>query len=267
MKHVFLHDGRRVGGETSGRARHLPLVLLHGLCEDRSVWEPLLPALTGIRLVRIDLPGFGRSDVPAKPGIDGYAAAVRAALDQLEIDRCVLVGHSLGGYTALAFAEKYGDRLAGLGLFHSHPFADSEAQREKRRQGIGLLRGGKKDQFVAQLFPGLFPPGYAEKHPDLIEKLIVRGQRNPAEGIAAALEGMMERPDRTAVLRDAAVPVLLLLGEKDPFTPPEQREKMLPLPRVGDIHVLPGVAHMGMFEAPEKTGGILRDFHTFCLNA
>lgn len=265
MKHALIANGRRISCEVNGRAKSLPLVLLHGFCEDHTVWNPMLLQLKGLRLVRVDLPGFGGSDLPVVPGMDGYADAVCAVLNDLGIARCVLIGHSMGGYTALAFARKYPERLAGWGLFHAHPFPDGEPQRENRRRGIETLRQGKKDRYIAQLFPGLFAPEFAAAHPEVVETLVKRGRRQPAEGIIAALQGMLERPDHQETLRQATVPVQFLIGEKDALITVEQRQQMTPLPPIADLHLLAGVGHMAMHEAPEKAATLLRDFHALCV--
>lgn len=274
MKHTLIANGRRIGYHVNGRAKSLPLVLLHGFCEDHTVWNPTMPGLKNCRVVRVDLPGFGGSaplrklktfEAPAAAGMDQYADAVCAVLNELGLARCVMVGHSMGGYATLAFAERYPERLAGWGLFNSHPFADGEKQRDNRQRGVETLRSGKKDLYVAQLFPALFAPEFAAAHPDIVETLVRRGRRQPAESIAAALLGMMDRPDRRAVLRAAAVPVLFLMGEKDQLVPAEYRQEMTPLPRIADIRLLSGVGHMAMIEAPEKAAAILRDFHAFCI--
>lgn len=266
MKHVLIANGRRITTQINGRPSPLPLVLLHGLCEDHSCWAPLLPLLKGLRILRIDLPGFGGSDLPDAPGMRSYADAVCAVLNDLNISRCVMIGHSMGGYTTLAFAEKYPERLAGFGLFHSHSLADTEVQIENRKRGITLLESGKKAVYVANLFSTLFAPEFAARYPEIIERLIRRGRRQPAEGIIAALQGMMQRPDRSEVLRNTSLPVLFLLGEHDHFVPAAHREKMMHLPRLADIHLLSGVAHMAMFEAPEKAASIVRAFYTLCKN-
>lgn len=264
MKHVLMANGRQIVTQINGRSRTLPLVLLHGFCEDHSVWDTFLPLLKGLRILRVNLPGFGGSDVPASAGMDTYADAVCAVLNDLGISRCVMVGHSMGGYTTLAFAEKYPERLAGFGLFHSHSLPDGPAQVENRRRGIALLEEGKKAAYVAQLFPTLFTPEFVRSHPERLAQLIARGRRQPTEGIIAALQGMMERPDRTAVLAAAKAPVLFLLGEFDSFVPAAHREVMLHQPAVAHIHLLPGVAHMAMFEAPEQAATIVKEFHLAC---
>lgn len=162
MKHILLDKGQRVAaylGAFSGKKGAVPLVLLHGFCEDASLWQGISSALSDIPVLAIDLPGVaGQSDLPEHPDMPTYAAAVRAVLDALEIEKCVLVGHSLGGYVALEFAAQAGERLAGLGLFHSHPFPDNEERKLARLRGIDMLQSGKRDLYCAHGTPTSFLP-------------------------------------------------------------------------------------------------------------
>lgn len=264
MNHVLLANGRRIACRVQGPGEGLPLVLLHGFCEDSSVWDGLMPALRNIRIIRVDLPGFGGSDLPVAPGMDVYADAVCAALNELSVERCILFGHSMGGYAALEFAEKYPERLTGLGLFHSHPYEDTPERKENRRRGIEMLQSGKRDLYVAQLFPGLFARSFAKAHPEIIEALIDKGKKQSADGIAGALQGMIERKSHLETLRAAGCPVSFVFGSEDTIITADEGLKAAVLPAVADLHVLPGVGHMGMFEAPEKSVAILREFWEFC---
>lgn len=267
MKYSLLANGRRITFYTSLRAKKtIPLVLLHGFCEDSKVWAPVLPGLRKPDVVRIDLPGFGGSGQPLTPGMEACSEAVCAVLNELGIKRCVLAGHSMGGYAALAFAKKYPERLAGLGLIHSHPFEDSPERKENRRRGIGMLRSGKKDLYVAQLFPGLFAPEFARSNASLVDALIRQGRRQTKAGIIAALEGMIGRNDHQNTLKKAPSPVLFLGGELDSIIPPEWIYQVAHLPDIADVHLLPGIGHMSMFEAPAQTAEILLRFWQFCEN-
>lgn len=266
MKHTLLSNGRRIAYRSDGTTGGLPLVLIHGFCEDATVWDNFIPSLKKIQVVRVDLPGFGGSDLPLAPGMEVYADAVCAVLNDLSIKTCVLIGHSMGGYTALAFAEKYPERLAGLGLFHAQPFEDTPERKAGRRRGIEMLQSGKRDLYVAQLFPGLFPESFAKANPQVIDDLITQGKRHSAEGIAAALEGMIARKNHLGTLRGATCPVLFLLGALDTIVLPEQGLQAAVAPDIADVHVLQGVGHMGMFEAPEKCVEIVRGFWEYCAN-
>ncbi|HRI61537.1 MAG TPA: alpha/beta hydrolase, partial [Saprospiraceae bacterium] len=158
------------------------------------------------------------------------------------------------------------ERLAGLGLFHSHPFEDTPERKEARRRGIEMLQSGKRDLYVAQLFPGLFTEAFAKANPQMIAALIGQGKRHSAEGIAAALESMITRKNHTETLRRIACPVLFLLGALDAVVPPEQGLQAAVLPDIAEVHILQGIAHMGMFEAPENCVEIVRGFWQFCAN-
>jgi pimeloyl-ACP methyl ester carboxylesterase len=264
MKHTLLANGHRIAFRQDGPADGLPLVLLHGFCEDASVWDDFLPRLNGLRVVRVDLPGFGGSALPLTPGMDVYADAVCAVLNDLSIEKCVLVGHSMGGYAALEFAEKFPERLVGLGLFHSHPFEDSPERKEGRRRGIEMLQSGKRDLYVAQLFPNLFAEKFAKSNPDLINRLIDKGKRQSAEGIIAALEGMLARKNHSETLRKSVCRVLFLLGSEDSIVQVEQGLQAAVLPDIAEVHIMTGTGHMGMLESPEKCAKIVRGFWEFC---
>src|SRR5690606_32903791 len=103
-------------------------------------WDEWLEFLPQRPYLRIDLPGFGNSDLMENLTIEKMAEAVNAVLEHLNMERCIMVGHSMGGYVSLAFAEQHADKLAGLCMFHSHPFADSEEKKEGRMKAIEFIR-------------------------------------------------------------------------------------------------------------------------------
>lgn len=245
----------------------MPLVLLHGFCEDATLWSPLLPAWPGIPVVMMDFPGFGASDQPHEPTVAAYADAVVQALDALQIDRCVLLGHSLGGYVALEFAAQYAERLAGFGLVHSHPYADTEERKTARQRGIEMLQSGKRDLYVSQLFPNLFAPAFVQAHPEVLAAVIEQGKKQSPAGITAALQAMMNRRDHQDTLRAALCPVLFLLGETDGLVPLDTAWKSAMLPTAAQVEVLPGVAHMGMYEAPETCAERVATFYSFACSS
>lgn len=259
--HAVVTGHQKIAYQKDGRPSGLPpLVLLHGFCEDSSIWDDWITRLPAMLIIRIDLPGFGQSDLPPDTGIEHYAHAVKAVLDKEQEEKFVLVGHSLGGYTALAFAELYPEMLVGMGLFHSHPFADTAEQKENRNRGIEMVRSGKKDLYVAQLFPKLFEDDFEKKQPEKVQQTIRKGQEQSAEGIINALESMKNRPDRSTVLANAKFPVLFLLGKKDVLIPYETVLKVAAQLTESEVHLPEGAAHMGMLEAAEMTGEIVGAF-------
>ncbi|MFZ4474303.1 MAG: alpha/beta fold hydrolase [Saprospiraceae bacterium] len=264
MKYSCVFQNTTLSWYQDGEVGSPPLVLLHGFCETSSIWDDTLTRLPGLPILRIDLPGFGSSSLPTEASISHYAACVQAVLDAAEVQQCVLVGHSLGGYVALEFAQKYADRLLGYGLYHAHPFADTPERVKARHKGIELLQSGKKALYVSQLFPGLFTPEFAKAHPKIVQNLIETGQKQETEGIIAALEVMLKRPDHTATLQTASCPVFLLLGAADPLIAVQDTLKAALPADALSVSVLPGVAHMGMFESAAICSQIVAQFWQFC---
>ncbi|MFN0014865.1 MAG: alpha/beta fold hydrolase [Saprospiraceae bacterium] len=263
---VQLAEGGTAACYLSGafKPEALPLVLLHGFCEDSTIWDNLLDHLDEAIVLRIDLPGFGNSSAAVKPGLENYARVVYTVLNALEVKHCVLAGHSMGGYTALAFAKSYPEILTGLSLVHSHPFADTPERIEGRKRGVEMLRAGKKDLYVAQLFPGLFAQAFAQANPETVDALVQQGRRQPTEAIIAALQAMMDRPEHLQTLLDSTCPIQFVLGDQDAIIPLDDVLSAAVLPAVSDIRVLPGVGHLGMIEQPKETARALCDFWRFC---
>jgi 3-oxoadipate enol-lactonase len=144
--------------ETQGQGN--TLVLLHGFCEDSTVWQWVLPALQKqYAVVTVDLPGFGKSSLtPDKEieTIEDIASRLAYTLTQLGIEKCTLVGHSMGGYVTLAFAERHPERLNGWGLFHSTAYEDSAEKKENRLKQVEFVTKNGTVPFVEVLVPSLW---------------------------------------------------------------------------------------------------------------
>jgi pimeloyl-ACP methyl ester carboxylesterase len=245
----------------TGEGGELPVVLLHGFCEDSRVWEEWLGFLPqNRRYLRIDLPGFGNSDFQENLTIGTMAEAVKTVLDHLSIGKFVLTGHSMGGYVSLAFAEKYGEQLAGLCLFHSHPFADSEEKKAGRDKSVEFIQKNGHILFVRQLIPGLFAYDFSKGYQIEVNKLIHNATYYSPDAIIAALKAMRDRPDRSEVLRKIGCPVLFLIGKLDAVVPLQLSLEQTHLPAVADIQVFPAAGHMGMYEAQRESAKAMREF-------
>lgn len=226
-----------------------PLILLHGLCEDHTVWDDIVPTLEPHGPVYcLDLPGFGESESPEEIGMEAYVWAVATLAREQGIQRMALAGHSLGGYVALQSIASLPDMLQGVVLVHSHPFTDTPERAEGRRRSLKILEQGHLERFVRQLFPGLFAPHFAQKHPEMIEKCIRMGLRQPIEGIIAAIKAMQSRQDHTSTLVRFAHPIMAILGSEDNLVPLQETRKAVDQAPCSEVHILEGVGHMSMFE-------------------
>jgi pimeloyl-ACP methyl ester carboxylesterase len=177
------------------------------------------------------------------------AEMVRSLLRKLRIGKATLVGHSMGGYVALSLASAFPSLVSGVCLFHSHCFADTEAERENRDRTISIIRNDGFG-FVAQFIPGLFPNEVHRKLSGEIEKLIRRASRMDNDALIAALEGMKIRPDHAEWLRKTKMPVLFIIGQKDSRAPLSRLMEMISLPARSELLLLRDCGHMGYLEQP-----------------
>ncbi len=246
-----------------------PLLLIHGFCESRSLWKYCEGELAKhYRVIVPDLPGFGESRLEeSSVSMEYFAEALKELLDQLKIDQCVMVGHSLGGYIALAFAEKYETRLKGLGLFHSTALADSEERKENRDKTIVFIEKHGVAVFAESFVAPLFPLQNRKQLKTEIGELVQVAAAADETGVIETTRAMRDRPDRTHVLRKVNFPVLFVAGKRDGTIPLEKSLEQCHLPKHSIVHFLEEAGHMGMIENKPETIKILAGYMAFCLSA
>ncbi|MFI0490450.1 alpha/beta fold hydrolase [Flavobacterium sp.] len=214
MKQIF-YKNTKISYSDTGKGG--AIVFLHGFLENKKMWQDLAPELSKkYRVITIDLLGHGES------GCFGYvhsmeenADAVHSVLSQLRIRKAIFVGHSMGGYIALAFAELYPNNIKGLVLLNSTSKADGEERKKNRDRAIKAV---KKDYmgFIRLSIANLFSPDNREKFTEEIENVKLEALKTPLQGIVASLEGMKIRKDREVLLHLTPYPKMLILGKKDP---------------------------------------------------
>jgi len=183
--------------------------------------------------------------------MDELADALSAILEEEGIEKVFLAGHSMGGYICMAFADLYPEKLLGYALVHSTPFADTKEKRENRDREISLVLCGKKRQIVLVNIPKAFATENLDRMSAQVESLKQMALRSPDNGMIALLNGMKERPDRTAVLRNPDLPLLLIGGMRDNYIPVEVFEKLVSLAPHARVLRLEESGHMGFIEEPE----------------
>jgi pimeloyl-ACP methyl ester carboxylesterase len=238
------------------------IVLLHGFGEDSNIFNKQVEFLKKFCCVILpDLPGSGESPLNVElTTIEDFAAAILALLQHESIETCTMLGHSMGGYITLAFAELYPEKLNAFGLLHSTAFADSTAKKESRKQGIELIKTYGAYAFLKTTTPNLFGKNFKEAFPHAIASLIEDGKQFTVEALQQYYTAMMNRKDKTHVLQSNSLPVLFVLGTEDVAAPINDVLKQTHLPLCSYISVLQNVGHMGMWEATEKMNKALQDF-------
>ena len=241
------------------------IVLLHGYLETLDVWTDFSKILSKtFRVISIDLLGHGQTGTFNVNTMDLMADAVDAVLTNLNIDKCVVFGHSLGGYVTLAFADNYAHKLLGFSFFHSSAYSDTDEKINNREREITLVKQGKKDLLFNTNIPKIFADENLIKFSPVIEKIKKNALQITDEGIIATLKGMMQRPDRTNVLRNTKVPVLYFIGAKDNFIPVPVALKQAELSNKIKAVVLQNSGHMGFIEEKDKSVRELSVFVNDC---
>ncbi len=242
-----------------------PVVLVHGFAENSDVWKYQLNELAKhYQLIIPDLPGSGNSAPIEDMSIEGLAESVKKIIDAEALNDVVMIGHSMGGYITLAFAEKYPGLLKAFGLFHSTAFADTEEKKATRRKAIAFMQSHGSYEFINQSTPNLFTEAFRIKNELVLEEMINRYSSFDPLVLIAYYEAMIKRPDRTAVLQSFNKPILLLIGRQDKAILFEDIIKQSHLPEIVSIEILEHSAHMGMWEEKEKSNQALLSFLKMC---
>lgn len=239
-----------------------PVVLLHGFAEDSSIWSGLITSLKDqYKLIVPDLRGSGKSTGDMnKISMESLANDIVKILAKENIPACKMIGHSMGGYVALAYAEQYAHKLQGLGLFHSTAFADNDEKKNARIKNADFIRKHGSAKFIEQSTPNLFSEAFRQNQPRVVNELIQRYSSFSPATLVAYTEAMMNRPDRTHVLKNFNKPVLLIMGEFDNAVPLEQGLKLCQIADFTYIYIATQSGHMGMLEEPEFCLKAVQDF-------
>jgi len=255
---TFTYRSAQIFYRTTGSGK--PLVLIHGFAEDGGVWENQIEFLKEhFYLIIPHLPGSGRSELIDDMSIEGMAELINAILLNEKIETCSMAGHSMGGYITLAFAEKYPALLSSIALVHSSAFADSEEKKANRLKSIEFVKKNGAYEFLKAVIFDLFTETWATNNQQTVDLQIEKSKSFADEAIIAYYEAMINRPDRTHVLKNFNKPVLFIIGEHDKAVPFEQSLQQCYLPAISYIHILRNSAHMGMLEEADTVNILLED--------
>lgn len=203
------------------------IVLLHGFLESSTMWKPLIPELSKNHFtITFDFPGHGKSGIISEiHSMELMAEVVNEMLKYLHVPSATFIGHSMGGYVSLAYAEMFPGKVEKLVLLNSTPAADSEERKENRDRALKIIDQNAK-AYIGMAIGNLFAETSREKFAAAIEALKIEAYSFPVEGIKAAIRGMRDRKDRMEVLKEFNKEKFMVLAEEDPILPLLETKKI-----------------------------------------
>lgn len=262
IKTTLFKKGKVTFSDTGkGRA----VVLLHGFLGSHAIWKnTILDLSRTYRVIAIDLPGHGNTECFGYVHtMDMMAKCVKTVMDDLKLKKYVIIGHSMGGYVGLAFADLFPDHLKGLCLFHSSAYSDVDEKKKDRIRSIKVVKANHKI-YTTEVIKNLF----ATKNAKYLKAEIQFAQNIAAkiekQAIIAALEGMKDRPNRDVILGIVNYPVMMVIGELDNVLPSQQLMEQSLLIKNKHVLYLEHDGHMGFLENPKKSNKALRKFLRMC---
>ncbi len=241
-----------------------PVVLLHGFLEERGMWNDYAAKLgSEFNVITIDLLGQGESgNVGYAHSMHEHAAAVAAVLATEGVEHCTIIGHSMGGYVALAVAENFPNLVAALLLFHSTAYPDPEEKKLDRQRVIALIQRNKA-VYVSAAIPSLFAEHSRLALKAEINELVTIASGFSDQGIIANVRGMMERKDQTETLRNGTFRKRIIHGELDPVISTDDLRSIAALANDISLITVPNIGHMGHLEASDEC---FDHIYHFCKN-
>jgi pimeloyl-ACP methyl ester carboxylesterase len=258
---IFKNDTLTFFDKGKGRV----VVLLHGFLGSHQIWEQTINNLSkSYRVIAIDLPGHGNTPCFGYAhSMELMAKSLKTVLDFLHLKKYVIIGHSMGGYVGLAFADLFPDNLKGLCLYHSTTYADSAEKQKDRLRAIKAVTTNKNVYTVATI-KNLFASKnlkYLKSEIDFATKL---AKKTSKKGIIAALYGMKDRPSRDIVLALVTYPTLMVIGKQDNILPAPQLLEQAKTFNNTSVLYLEHDGHFGFLESPKQSNKALRNFLRKC---
>lgn len=237
--------------ETAGEGS--AILMLHGFPLSREIWDAQAAALQKTaRVIRPDLRGMGRSSSSDGPYLmEALAGDISVVLDSMQVEKVTLIGHSLGGYVALAFARMYAERVSGMVLVCSRLCADApEKAREREELADRIESENSMEPALEAFLPALLAPETFSRAPEIAARVTAIIRRNDPRGAAAMLRGMAQRSGSEDIAEDLDMPVLVIGGDRDAMLPPGEIASMAKLFPRGEAQRIENSGHLSMLEQP-----------------
>ena len=257
---TLAYKGIEINYNTVGKGT--PLVFLHGFLENATMWDRITPYFSNnYTCITIDLLGHGKTDnLSYIHRMEDMAETVKAVLQILRIDIAILIGHSMGGYVALSFLDKFPSSVLGLVLLNSTSLPDSEERKTNRNRVINIIKKNP-NMYIGMAIANLFAKENQLRYSDEIEIIKNEAAKISVQGIVSALEGMKIRKNHTTTLLKFKKPKIIFAGKKDPILTYQQNIKESQQSKT-DLIAFDG-GHMTYLE---NTDEFVKSLHTFLKN-
>lgn len=252
-KPVSLHYRREGGGA--------PVTLLHGVGSSLEVWDGVARDLDGCAVLRVDLRGHGRSGKPPGPyQLDDFVRDLAGLYAHLGIEQSHLVGFSLGAIIAQAFALAHPEKVSRLVLI-SAVAGRTPAEQARVRERARAIREVGATQHARNSADRWFTEAFQQSHPDIIARHCRRFTANDPAAYSAAYQ-VLAQSDLAGRLSEIRQPTLIITGQHDIGSTPRMAELMRQKIARSELHILPGLKHALLLEAPDRIAGLIRRFIT-----
>lgn len=240
-------------------------MLLHGFLGSHEIWKDTIADLSkSYRVIAIDLPGHGNTaNFGYAHSMELMAKCVKSVIDFLKIKKHVLIGHSMGGYVSLAFADLFPDHVKGLCLYHSSAYPDSKEKKQERTRAINVVKANKT-LYTKNLIKNLFAQKNVKYLKNEIAFATKIAKQTNRQGIIAALLGMRDRPSRDLILGLVEYPIMTVIGELDNVFSPQVLLEQFQVIKNKTILYLEHDGHFGFLESPKQSNKELRKFLRKC---
>ena len=241
------------------------ILLIHGFGEDHCIWKQQIIFLSNhYRVIAPNLPGVHCKPLNIHhshtPSLRNYVEVLHELMHSLHIEKYYILGHSMGGYIGLAFADYYVNHVIGLALVHSTTFEDSPAKKESRLKIAEFLLEHGTQKFLETATQNLFSNSFKQAHPEQIQDVIDSASDISPEAMVQFVMAMRNRKAHTHMLTQQRIPIWMIVGDEDIAVPIEDSLEQTKLLPENNVIILKQVGHMGMLEAAEKVNHALLGF-------
>ncbi len=245
---ILSYKNHNIAYDTAGKGD--TIVFIHGFLEDSSIWDDYSDALKSkYNVIKIDLPGFGKSDIISDTHeMSLMADVVVNVLKQESINKYILVGHSMGGYVALSVISNKPNNCKGLIIVNSQAGPDDDIAKKNRDRAIDIVKNNHST-FISGFVKSLFAEENISKYQKEIVEITTSSLKTSDKGIIAALKGMKIRDDSLPILKETYVPILFIIGKQDSKIPFKKIHEQTMLPRLSEVLIMENVGHMSFIEA------------------